>query len=70
MHCPWAAGRKVGGHYKWHFFLSFSLSSGLIANSPKGSETNKNITIPIKKNFGEVLSNVVLGFQNLAQSCK
>ena len=19
MRCPWAAGRNVGGHYKWHF---------------------------------------------------
>ena len=26
---PLAAGRNVGGHYKWHFFLlSLSLSSG------------------------------------------
>jgi hypothetical protein len=20
VHCTWAAGRNVGGHYKWHFF--------------------------------------------------
>jgi hypothetical protein len=32
---PLAAGINVGGHYKWHFFLFFSLSSGLIANSPR-----------------------------------
>ena len=35
---PLAAGINVGGHYKWHFFsffLSLSLSSGLIANSPR-----------------------------------
>ena len=26
VHCPWAAGRNVGGHYRWHFFSSFVLS--------------------------------------------
>ena len=27
VRCPWEACRKIGGHYKWHFFsLSFSLS--------------------------------------------
>ena len=28
---PLAAGINVGGHYKWHFLLLFSLA-GLIAN--------------------------------------
>jgi hypothetical protein len=33
---PLAAGINVGGHYKWHFCLFFSLSLfRLIANSPR-----------------------------------
>jgi hypothetical protein len=53
---PLAAGINLGGHFKWHFFLS--LSSGLIANSPRkgccfailrGLLSNKNIRIPTKK---------------------
>ena len=55
---PLAAGINVGGHYKWHFFLLLSLSSGLIANSPRRGcrrvpkscmcpLTHKNIMIPI-----------------------
>ena len=30
-----AAGRNVGGHYKWHFFLFISSFFQLIANSPR-----------------------------------
>ena len=35
---PLAAGIKVGGHYKWHFFLSLSLflSSGSLLILPEG----------------------------------
>jgi hypothetical protein len=32
---PLAAGIKVGGHYKWHFFLSLS-SSGSLLILPEG----------------------------------
>ena len=33
---PLAAGRNVGGHYKWHYFLSpLSFLFRLIANSPR-----------------------------------
>ena len=36
---PLAAGINVGGHYKWHFFLSLSslsLSSGSLLILPEG----------------------------------
>jgi hypothetical protein len=36
---PLTAGRNVGGHYKWHFFLlflSFFLSSGSLLILPEG----------------------------------
>ena len=34
---PLAAGRNVGGHHKWHFFLfSLSLSSGSLLILPEG----------------------------------
>ena len=32
---PLAAGRNVGGHYKWHYFLS-PLSSGSFLILPEG----------------------------------
>ena len=32
---PLAAGRNVGGHYKWHFFLFLS-SSGSLLILPEG----------------------------------
>ena len=33
---PLAAGINVGGHYKWHFFSFFLLSSGSLLILPEG----------------------------------
>ena len=33
---PLAAGINVGGHYKWHFFLSLSFSPGSLLILPEG----------------------------------
>ena len=33
---PLTAGMNVGGHYKWHFFSFFLLSSGSLLILPEG----------------------------------
>ena len=33
---PFAAGINVGGHYKWHFFLSLSFFPGSLLILPEG----------------------------------
>ena len=33
---PLGSGINVGGHYKWHFFLFFLLSSGSLLILPEG----------------------------------